>query len=225
MNGVIKKLILGCILLNYCSTVISMEQSVKKIIQKTEEYSPIVGRAYLAYYGASFLSTLAHESGHAVAAKLLFNASPKITLNYHLQGISGVTDWPTFREKDFKDKKIAIAYMAGPIAGMMGCYLMLKLGTAVEEYKQSKDIKQALRVMLNKPLINQSQSNFLKFAVLLTFTSDINSLLPSCAGSDLNCMFKDLKFGAMYESNPLLCTIVTCLINCGLSMYLTNKYM
>lgn len=225
MNGVIKKLIIGCTLLNYGSMVISMEPSENKIIQKTKEYGSVVSKAYLAYYAMNFLGTIAHENGHAIAARLLFNAKPTITLNYHLYGVSGVTDWPTFRVNDFKDKKIAIAYLAGPAAGMLGCYLILKLGTALEEYKETKDIKQAFYAMLNKPLINSSQSNFLKFALLSTFMGDINSLLPSYVGSDMNCMLKDLKWGALYENNPLACNLTTQFINLCLSFYLSNKYM
>lgn len=136
-----------------------------------------VAAGYGVYYLTSFYTTLAHEYGHAIAAKLLFGVNSTISLFPKLVGVEGYAAY--HGGIPAKGLKSAAVSAAGPIFGMATGYGILKLYNILSEYfDKSKSIKDAIKDGIKKPLLNADQGLKLQIAVGLTSFDNLCNLLP-----------------------------------------------
>lgn len=140
-------------------------------------------KAYGLYYLVSFYTTLVHEFGHAISAKLLLGCSSRIHLFPSLTSVGGCAEYyftngqvPANFNVGFKRAAVAAA---GPLFGVGAGYCMLKLYNILSEYcDKSKSIKDAIQDGIKKPAFNEDQSLKFQMAVGLHGLNNICNLIP-----------------------------------------------
>ncbi|GMU19279.1 MAG: hypothetical protein AMXMBFR12_04710 [Candidatus Babeliales bacterium] len=204
----IKKLLL-CVLLFFVFSIYSQENENKKSWLSKVTRISLAGlksgaKLYTSVWGATVISGYAHEYGHALTSQLLFKGQTKVTINHHWNPflIDGFTEHQ-YSNAIYDNHKNAFVSLAGPIAGLAACYVMLKLSTFLSCYiekrnkmravqltedpdsklalflKEGWSIGSAIRKTFSKEsFINHHQSVEFQVGVVLTSINHMGSLFP-----------------------------------------------
>lgn len=142
-----------------------------RILSRTKERSlakditKYVATGLYASYFTSLFHILSHETGHGIwffLSRLPF----QMHIGYDLSGYVRPLDHPKLGQF-IKSWKYPLMVASGPIAGTLSTLAALKISNIYGEYKESKDIKYAIKESSKKPLINLDQNLiFLYFSLL-----------------------------------------------------------
>lgn len=204
-----KKILLCFSLLVTISLYPQEQENKKNLLSKVKQISLIGIKAsaklYASMWGATFISALIHEHGHALAARFLFEkADPKVTLNVHWNPmlITGFTEGKSSCS-EANSPKAAIVDLAGPLAGLAACWAMLKINTFMNCYfeKSRCNVLTALRKTYKASLINHHQSAEFQTGIMMAGTAHIISLVPQ-SSNDGNSFIRRLLGKSLYEESP-----------------------
>lgn len=134
-------------------------------------------KIYGMHYLVSFYLALAHEYGHKIAAKLLYGVDSTIRLIPTWAGVEGYARY--HKPIPGTGLKTSLVCIAGPACGAALGYGILKAYNILSEhYDHGKDIKNALKDGIKKPILNADQSFALQGAVLLNTSFNLLNLIP-----------------------------------------------
>lgn len=210
----VKKIVLGLVILfpfYICSQQHDNQKNTLSKVKNASFFALKKGAKMFAYtIGATLVNACAHEYGHSLAYHFLFKKPSNVTIhfNWNPPSFSGGTKLIDYQEVVDKNK-LALVALAGPMAGLVSCWAMLKLNTFLNCYLEKRnklrtvkftDKPDSLRASLVKeswsilsafnktcykePLINHHQSSEFQMAALLMSTSEISNLVHSQNSTD-----------------------------------------
>lgn len=180
-------------------------------------------KLYAYTLGATLATTYAHEYGHALAAKLLLQSPAQVIVNPHWNPflISGNTTYLTV-----DDHRRALVALAGPVAGLTACWMMLKCSTFLNCYLEKRKKMKAIeltdepnstkvlilkeawsiltalnKAVSTKSLINPYQPLEFQIGVLCASAGQVNALIPH-ESNDGNSITKSLWGKSFYKEAP-----------------------
>ena len=135
-------------------------------------------------YGTHIALCAAHEGGHILASKIALaagaatsadeNNSENMALIFQKNYLGVYGQYP-----EFENKKInALVAAAGPIAGILGAYVLLKLNGICTELTKKQSATQALYTGMKKSCINSEQSKVLGGVVFGHWAANLLTLAP-----------------------------------------------
>jgi hypothetical protein len=132
-------------------------------------------KAYAKYYAVSFVSTLSHELGHLLTARLLLGIKGELHIVPSMMHVGGYIS--------FKNVQIpqglgtAASMIAGPLCGAGAGYFLLKANNVMTEYKKTNSIPEAIKSGMKKSCFDE-QGTVLKVAVIYNGIGDLLNLIP-----------------------------------------------
>lgn len=168
------------------------------------DFAKTAAAEYAKVYGAAYGLTYAHEVGHWAASRLLLKEKgiiwvpfirflpcegfyrPDVSISkiikhffqnpkdiFNMTHIIG--EWPANHEsRTYRRTHYAAMLAAGPIAGCLASYLLLKGNTLYNEYeKNENNLESALREPQKQGLFNSNQNFLLQFLVALNLQGNL----------------------------------------------------
>ncbi len=191
------------------------------------------GLTYAQIYATAYLSTLSHECGHALTAKLLLNVKD-IKINIPLKApwknplafpMKGDTCFSTqigsinkyTYDKNYASR-LVLTLLMGPLFGLASCYCLLKTNNILNEYISSNN-NAFSNILLNgfqRPLLNKDQNPFIQVMIILCAYYDIEQLFglhnQICDGSKilhvLNIENPGKKYPALFKNTTQILSLI-----------------
>lgn len=136
-----------------------------------------ISKVYGTHYLVSFYTTLAHEYGHKIAAKLLYGVDSTVGLTPTWVGVDGYTKYHS--PIPATGLKSALVFLAGPVCGLACGYTILKAYNVLSEYyDQGKNVKNALKDGIKKSVLNADQCIELRSGVVLDAYMELINIMP-----------------------------------------------
>jgi hypothetical protein len=138
------------------------------------DYLPYA-KSFTAGYATLYAAAYAHNLGHAVAAKTLFNVRSTVTVPVLALWKSKIDLQCSLPTLGFKR---ALFEAAGCAFSLATLYASLKLSSMVNEYSQEKSLLQTIKDGYNKPLLHKEQDKGVQGAVVAGVLCELMHLVP-----------------------------------------------